>query len=616
MQRTGHHRAAALVERLAATDGPSPAFDWLASIDLSTRQLRVRGGRQAARDGVTVAVTGTVSSLDGARSDRPKEYDAVDVLDAYLQRGDALFPELRGQFGIAIADTRRDRVHVLRDPLGSHPLFYTRLPDRVLVAPQPRILLAEPGVSGDLNRAAIADHLCKRWPLRHETFFAAVNRLPPGWCATVSAAGLDARRYWNPVDDIDHIDYLDEEEVQRFPALLDLATARAFTGQQTGILLSGGFDSVSVAAVAVDLASRGCGPVPRAYSLGFAGLSADERPIQAGVARQLSLPFEMLDFDETVSPQGLMRLGLALNRGLDAPLFNNWYPAYLPLLALAREAGVDTLLTGEGGDEWLGTSPFLAADLLRGLRLPSLARLVATFKRSYDQTWPTVVRVMLWRYSLRPLLGQLAHALAPAAWDARRARRVVEATPAWIARDPRLRQDMYERALSSLAPASPPGGFYAREARVFLDHPLMSWLFEEQFAVGRPLGLRYVHPYWDPDLVAQVYRVAPERLNQGSRTKALIRQTVDARFPSLGFRRQRKVSATDYYADIVRREAPALAAELSDFRGLASLGIVEPKAAAALVTGRWDGTPRDVGLAWNLVNMEGWVRSRLAHAKG
>src|SRR5690606_5421002 len=131
----------------------------------------------------------------------------------------------------------------------------------------------------------------------------------------------------------------------------------------------------------------------------------------------------------------------------------------------------------------------------------------------------------------------------------------------------------------SLAAASPAGGFYAREAAVFLDHPLMSWLFEEQFAVGAPRGIRYVHPYWDPDLVAHMSRVPPARLNEGARTKALVRQTVDRRFPALGFRRQRKITATQFFADLVRREGPPLAAAVSDFEGLASLGIVEPAAA-------------------------------------
>ena len=53
---------------------------------------------------------------------------------------------------------------------------------------------------------------------------------------------------------------------------------------------------------------------------------------------------------------------------------------FKPLLSLARIAarqGRGPILTGTGGDEWLGLTPFLAADLIRRGRLIQLAKLVA-----------------------------------------------------------------------------------------------------------------------------------------------------------------------------------------------------------------------------------------------
>jgi asparagine synthase (glutamine-hydrolysing) len=497
--------------------------------------------------------------------------------------------------------------------LGSHPLFYTQLPDEILFAAQPQTLLSQPGVSRALNRPALADHLCKRWPLRHETFFEAVHRVPPGWLIEMSPQGLSKRRYWNPVDQSREIDFLPEEEVEQFDSLLDLATARAYAGRRVAIFLSGGFDSVSVAAVACDLAARQHRPPPLALSIGFPALSCDERNVQTAVAERLGMPLHLIDFDDAAGPAGLMRGGLELNSRLGAPLFNTWMPAYLPLLDRGLKAGVDTILTGEGGDEWLGTTPFLAADLWRRGDVRGLVRLARTWKRSFHQDWATVMRAVTWRYGLRPLAGRACYRLAPSAWEVRRARHIVESTPTWISPDPKLRAVQYDRAHQSLAPADPPDGFYGREASVFLDHPLMSWLFEEQFAFAAPLGVRYVHPYWDPDLVAHMYRVPPDRLNEGNRTKALVRQTVDRRFPALGFQRQRKVTATDFFADLVRREAPPLARQVADFTGLSTLGIVVPQAARDFLRHAWSGgqPPRTVGMAWNLVNMEAWVRGQL-----
>lgn len=574
--------------------------------------MTARGGTLARSGGVTAALTGhlvSVAAAEGPAPDRPLPVEAV--LEAVHRRGAEAYGDLRGQFAVGIHDETARTAHVLRDPLGSHPLFYAVLPDAVLFAASARVLLDQPGVSRDLNRAAIADHLCKRWPLRQETFFDAVRRVPPGWRVEVAPGRIDARRYWNPVDQSREIDFLPDEEVLRFGSLLDLATARAFSGRRAAVFLSGGFDSVSVAAVACDLAaSRGIAP-PSALSIGFPALSCDEREIQHSVAARLGMPLDLIDFDEAAGPAGLMRRGLELNTQLTAPLFNNWFPAYLTLLDRGLAAGVDTILTGEGGDEWLGTTPFLAADLWRRGDIPGLVRQARTWKRSFHQDWGTVARAITWRYGLRPLAGQLCHRIAPEAWDNRRARHVIAATPAWMAPDPKLRSVQYDRARQSLAPADPPDGFYGREASVFLDHPLMSWLFEEQFEFASPLGVRYVHPYWDPDLVAHMYRVPPERLNEGSRTKALVRRTVDERFPALGFRRARKVTATDFFADLIRHEAPPLAAAVSDFRGLASLGIVAPDAARAFVDNGWRQPPRGMGVLWNLVNMEVWVRGQL-----
>jgi asparagine synthetase B (glutamine-hydrolysing) len=600
--------------RRSAEESGAPDTEWLVRLSNDMTRLTAVGGTTATSHATTVALAGSLVSLTGPIGSVPSSPRlAADVLHAVLERGDDAFPDLRGQFALATLNQSTRQGRVVRDPLGSHPLFYTVLPDSVLFAAQPQTLLAQPGVSRALNRAAIADHLCRRPLLRHDTFFESIRRVPPGWLVELSTRGISTRRYWSPVDQTREIDFLADEEVDRFEELLTLATARAYVGRRVAILLSGGFDSVSVATVASDFAAAQGRTPPHALSMGYPDPTCDERDVQVSVAGRLGMPITLLDFGDAVGPEGLLRRSLDLNRRLAAPLFNTWLPAYLTLLDKAVQADVDTVLTGEGGDEWLGTSSFLAADLWRRGDVRGLVRLARTWKRSYHHSWLTVCRAAAWQYGLRPLVGRFCHRAAPEAWDARRTRRVIDATPDWISDDPELRTVRYDRARQNLPSADPPEGFYGREARLFLDHPLMSWMFEEQFVFAASLGLRFVHPYWDPDLVAHMYRVPPERLNEGNRTKALVRQTVDRRFPDLGFRRQRKITATTFFADLVRREAPALAEDVADFRGLASLGVIVPGKARSFVRSGWNPsqTPRDIGRAWNLVNVEVWVRGQL-----
>jgi asparagine synthetase B (glutamine-hydrolysing) len=602
--------ATASLEARGSTPASTGA-DWIVTVDRRAPGLGVTGGAITGHDRAQVFLAGEIVNaselaLSAARpAGTPAEVFLADAAPGIA----ALLPRLRGQFAVAIAERSSGTVRLVRDPLGSHPLFYAVTPRRVVFAAEARILRRLPDVSGDLNRVALTDHLCKRWPDRSETFFSAIHRVPPGWQVIMTPGQIRTERYWNPASEDAPIDWLPDEEVARFDALLDQAVARGLGGGRAGVFLSGGFDSVSVAAVAADLARRANRPMPIALSLGFPDPTCDERAVQTGVARALHLPLHLQRFHDAAGARGLLAEGLALNDDLDAPLFNSWMPAYVSLIREATTAGVTTILTGEGGDEWLGATPFLAADLLRRGRITGLVQMARTWHRSYHQDWITVVRGTLWRYGLRPLVGAACATLAPAWWDDRRADRLMASGPAWAAPDPALRQAQAVRARAALAAARPPGGFYQRESRLFLDHLLNAWLFEEQHAIGRRLGVRYVHPYWDADLVAHVYRVRPERLNEDHRTKALVRQTVARRFPALGFERQRKVAALGFFASILRREGPVLGEAVADFAALGALGIVQPEGARAFMRAAWHRSPQEMGVAWNLISMETWVRT-------
>src|SRR5262249_48773870 len=158
---------------------------------------------------------------------------------------------------------------------------------RVLFAAAQEALLNTPGVSRALNRGVIADQLCGRWPDRHETFFEAVRRVPPGWRAIISGTRLRLERYWDPMPEDQPVQWLAPEEAARFDDIFDRAVDRCLRHGPTGIFLSGGLDSISVAAVASDRARRTHRSPPVALSLGFPDPDCDEQALQASVARDL-----------------------------------------------------------------------------------------------------------------------------------------------------------------------------------------------------------------------------------------------------------------------------------------------------------------------------------------
>ena len=582
--------------------------DWVLSLSLN------EPGRELP-DGVRWVEFGPLRGFfqgvlfDREAFDEPDGSDADLVLRAYARDGEAALSRLRGSFVLAIVDRARGLALVARDPMGSHPLFYVETGSQVLFATTPQPLLAWPGISRELNRAALADHLCHRWPDPYETFFEAVRRVPPGSCGKIAGGQLRFDRYWDPTPADKPVEWLGPKEVAAFDSVFDQAVNRCLSAGQTGVFLSGGLDSISVAAVATDCARHTGQNMPIALSLGFPDPECDEQDRQSAVASELGLAQHLLGFDEALGGRPLLQQTLELSARAAAPILNAWQPAYIALARRGRLDGVQTILTGEGGDEWLSVTPYLAADLIRRGAFVELAEFLSTLRRSFQLNPFQLIRNVLWRCGLRPLGGMMLHRLMPEAHEAGRLERRLVGDPAWLSRDPELRAQQQERAIGTMTPSDPTQGFYVRELRTGLDHTLISWEAEERYELGRQIGVRFLHPFADPDLVELLYRTPPRLLNEGGRSKGLVRRTLAQRFPGLGLDRQRKVLATSFFHTLLLREGPALAALAGDFPALSGLGIVDGQALAAFVREQLMRPGSQLRKIWEPINLEMWVRA-------
>jgi asparagine synthase (glutamine-hydrolysing) len=534
--------------------------------------------------------------------------DSAILLAAYERWRDETLTRLRGCFVVAIADRSEGGAVIARDPLGLHPLFYASNGRELVVAASPATLFARAGISKQLNRAALADHLCYRWPDPQETFYEGVRRVVAGSRVLVAGGHVSNARYWNPVPNDRPMDWLAEADVDQFSHLLDQAVDRCLSTGPAGIFLSGGLDSISIAAVAADRARRLSCPEPLALSLGFPHQACDERPVQQAVARELGLRQHLIDFHDAVAPNGMFALALAMNDGASSPVNSSWSPAYQTLARRGRADGVRTILTGSGGDEWLTVSAYYAADLIRAGDVAGYGKFVSAWWRSYRASPLVLMRSVVWKYGLRPLAGQALSRLAPDAWERQRRTRAVRRDPDYVAPDGGLRQEMKRRSGGSLVCADPPNGFYLRDIRAGLDHPLLAMELEERHEFGRRVGVRFLHPYWDADLVEMLIRTPPALLDRGGRSKGLVRPALARRFPALGFDRQRKVAATPFYQQMLAAEGGPLLKKLGGFTTLGDLGVVDRHAARAFASETIAREPAQLHRVWDLLNLETWVR--------
>jgi len=537
--------------------------------------------------------------------------DADLVLSGYRAEGEKFLQSIKGIFALVIDDRACGVLLGARDPLGANPLYYSNSQCGLTFGTSIDQLLSYPGVSRDLNRAVIADYLCHRWLDSEETFFAAVKRVPRGHFLKEKDGRRTVCRYWDPAQG--GVEWVRNDELEQFDDHLELAVSRCLQLGPAGIFLSGGLDSVSVAAVGAS-----SGGSLRAFSLAFPHQDCDESAVQRAVAAELKLPLELVAFENAVSDGGLIQRALSISATLSAPLQNVWLPAYLHLAYRARALGCRAILTGSGGDEWLTVTPRYAADLMKEFRLFQLYKLWRSFRLSYSLPLLAGLRNLLWSNGARPLLGSLAaDILKVAASDILRHRRVASLyrdTPDWIAPDPQLQREMRDRVERKVDEdlRVPDTGWYWRDVRASLDHPLMLMEIEEIFAFGRLAGVQVLAPFWDADLVAFLYRVPPNLLNRGGRSKGLVRQMLARKFPHLGFEGQKKVTSLQFFESTVLTTGPEAWRRMESASGLGSLGIVDIRALGRAMQRAFESrSMRRAQSIWDVMNLEAWTRPRL-----
>jgi Asparagine synthase len=206
---------------------------------------------------------------------------------------------------------------------------------------------------------------------------------------------------------------------------------------------------------------------------------------------------------------------------------------------------------------------------------------------------------------------------SPATLSAVRRRRLMNSMPSWITLDSSLRRELGDRIeISETSRTRDPGphGNYFAECRLALDHPVVSWELEETFENGRRLGVRFVHPYWDSDLVDLLWRIPPSLLASGGHMKGLVRKVVARRFPELGFDKQKKVEIKELFFSILAKEGPAVWKEMGGAKSLAKLGLVDGDLLDAefyrlLASG--SGTHAKASKLFDVMNMESWLTKRL-----
>jgi asparagine synthase (glutamine-hydrolysing) len=274
--------------------------------------------------------------------------DAELILHAYSVWGEQCVEHLLGDFAFAIWDARERKLFCARDHFGVRPFFYARVKGTFVFGNSMGVPRLHPDVPDDLNDAAIADFLVLGTGFDLvRTAREAIRRLAPAHVLSLANGEIRTRRYWTLPVDPPTVFRRPRDYVERFRDLFEQAVADRMRTDRAAVLMSGGLDSSSVAAMAKHVADKGSVDCSiSAHTQTYHHLiPCQEGHFASLAARKIGIPWNEFPLDDK------QLLGY-WNR----PEFRRPEPGRTPLFdwALADTLGkplpARVVLTGQGGD--------------------------------------------------------------------------------------------------------------------------------------------------------------------------------------------------------------------------------------------------------------------------
>ena len=547
-------------QRVWLGDGIALAHTWLRTTDdpLDPPPLTLDGQVWIVADVRLDHRDALVDALGVAAPPTAMGSDAALVLLGYRRWGEALLDRLRGDFAFVLWDARRRRLLCARDPFGVKPLYYAPTPQGVVVSNTLECVRLHPGLATAVDEQAIADFLLFGASLDPAaTAFRAIRRLPAAH-RLLGPEPVSVRRYWSlPIDP--EITYRHPADyIEHFGALLTEAVGDRLRCRRAAVLMSGGLDSTSVAAIAAGAPAPQKPVEVRAHTVVSERLLPDpERRYAALAAAALGIPIEYRRLED-----------YAVYERWDRPEMRRPEPEADPLTAvqidLLRDASAHSrvVLTGYGGDPAFRVPITYATSLLRRGRWGRLARETAQYARLCGR----LPRISVAR--------RVRHWL-----DRRNSGR--EAAPAWL--DPGLVARLDLPARVAAAAAAPVPEHPTRPlAYAMLTSPEWPTLLERYDAgvTGVPVDVR--HPFFDVRLIRFLLSIPPL---PWCYDKTIVRLAMRGRLPDAIRTRPKAVAAGDAVVALLGRPA---ARWVDGFSPRPELGLYVRRERVPLVHGRHD----------------------------
>ncbi len=518
------------------------------------------------------------------------------LIVGYRRWGRELLPRLRGDFVLLVWDNERGEGLIARDQLGVRSLYVSDA-GGLHFAGEIHHLLALLSRRPPPDPVSVAHWVAVSNRPGANTLYQGVRRLNPGSFLLLDGQGAREERYWSPRF-AEPLDLPEPQLAQEVRGALERAVRdRIDPDGETGVLMSGGLDSASVAAVAAQAPGR-----VSAHAAVFPEhVAVDE----SGQIEELRDALALPGFTAEVRAGGLLASVLEPLEAWEMPLLG-WGDFWtLPLLRAAAEAGVTRTLGGDGGDELFGPRVYVLADRLRGAHPYQALKLALELPGAGDRPPRRQVARVLGNWAL---VGAAPHALHSIVWRAFAVRRA----PAW----------MHVAAARDLVESDDPYAWKRLDGPRWWAHIAYgltrgveeTGIFEHQRRCAALAGLDARHPLFDLDLLELALRQPPEATLDRYRNRPVLRATMAGLLPDSVRLRPAKAWFDSLIVDClagpdgvaVRRLVADPRAELRAYADLDALGraLFDESPYQRPDPFRW------MHQVWRLVTAECWLRAQ------
>jgi asparagine synthase (glutamine-hydrolysing) len=590
-------------EGLFVTNGAALGMRRLAIIDLVTGEQPVFNEDKS----VAAILNGEIYNYRELRVNLEKRghsfrsaSDTEVLPHLYEEHGAEMVRELNGMFAFALWDAKRRRFLIARDRFGEKPLYWGVFDNTLLFASEPKVLLAHPAVKPALNLQALRQYLSFDYVPAPLSIYQGIQKLPAAQMLTLENGRITIEPYWRlsyktsqPVpSEREAADHLQE-------LLADSVRMRLVSDVPLGVLLSGGVDSSTVAALAVRSSSE---PV-KTFSISFAESSFDESFYARAVAKFLGTDHH----EERLSANLAANLVGEIGAWMDEPFGD---PSLVPTYLLSRftRKHVTVALGGDGGDELFAGYPMYAGHrwaeiynkvpaLLRTGMIEPLVRLlpVKTKNLSLDYKalrfvtgtkYDTVACHHIWFGSFTPGEQEqllTAEALQQTESDIyREARHMVE----------QCDNDDTVTRMQSL------------DTRLYLAEDILTKVDRASMAVS----LEVRAPFLDPRVAEYAASLPSNYKLRGHKTKYILKKAVHELLPRFVTRRGKKGFGVPV-AEWLKFKLRPLARDLLSPERVRRAGVFNPEYVSRLQDEHERGIANHRKLLWTLLMFELWHES-------